>query len=70
MNAVVPGQPQLLVFAFPVDKGTFQGFEYDVIAASYNNSDIVKVLDISAFEGNASSYIIHSDGRTSSSNGM
>lgn len=64
MNTVVPGQPQLLLFAVSVDNGTYQGFKYDVIATSYNNSDIVNVLDIAAYEGNASSYIVHSDGRT------
>ena len=63
MNAVVPGQPQLLVFAAPAAHGSYRGFEYDVIAASYINSDIVNVLEISAFDGNASSYVIHSDGR-------
>ncbi|MDO5390105.1 MAG: response regulator [Eubacteriales bacterium] len=64
INTVMPGQPQLLMFAVSVANGTYQGFEYDVIATSYNNSDIVKVLDIAAYEGNASSYVIHSDGRT------
>ncbi|MGN1367753.1 MAG: response regulator [Aristaeellaceae bacterium] len=63
MNAVVPGQPQLLVFASPVERSSYRGFAYDVIAASYNNSDIVKVLEISAFDGNASSYVVHPDGR-------
>ena len=63
VNAVVPGQPQLLVFAAPAAAGSYQGFEYDVIAASYSNADIVNVLEISAFDGNASSYVIHSDGR-------
>ncbi|MGN0778121.1 MAG: response regulator [Aristaeellaceae bacterium] len=63
MNTVVPGQPQLLVFAVPVERSTYQGFQYDVIAASYNNSDIVQVLEISAFDGNASSYAVHADGR-------
>ena len=29
----------------------------------YDNADIIKVLDISAFDGNASGYVIHSDGR-------
>ena len=64
MNAVMPGQPQLLVFAIPVAGGTYRGFQYDLIATSYNNSDIVNVLDIAAYAGNASSYVIHSDGRT------
>ena len=30
---------------------------------AYENSDIVDVLDISAFDGNAQSFIIHPDGR-------
>ena len=64
MNTVVPGQPQLLVFAVYVENKTYQGFKYDMIATSYNNSDLVNVLDIAAFEGNAGSYIGHSDGRT------
>ena len=63
INTVVPGKPQILVFASPAAHGTFQGFPYDAIAVSYSNSDIVQVLDISAFDGNASSYVIHSDGR-------
>ena len=63
MNATLPGKPQLLVFACPEVSGTYQGFAYDAIAVAYNNSDIVKVLDIAAFDGNTSSYVIQSDGR-------
>ena len=62
-NAAVPGKSQLLVFATPTAHGTYQGFEYDAIAIAYENSDIVDVLDISAFDGNAQSFIIHPDGR-------
>ena len=62
-NAAVPGKSQLLVFATPKARGTYQGFEYDAIAIAYENSDIVDVLDISAFDGNAQSFIIHPDGR-------
>jgi len=62
-NAAVPGKSQLLVFATPKAHGTYQGFEYDAIAIAYENSDIVDVLDISAFDGNAQSFIIHPDGR-------
>ena len=51
------------MFACPEVSGTYQGFEYDAIAVAYNNSDIVKVLDISAFQGNAGGYVVHSDGR-------
>ena len=62
-NATVPGKSQLLVFATPRVHGSYQGFEYDAIAIAYENSDIVNVLDISAFNGNAKSYVVHPDGR-------
>ena len=62
-NAAVPGKSQLLVFATPKAHGIYQGFEYDAIAIAYENSDIVDVLDISAFDGNAQSFMIHPDGR-------
>ena len=62
-NAAVPGKSQLLVFAAPKAHGTYQGFEYDAIAIAYENSDIVDVLDISAFNGNAQSFVVHPDGR-------
>ena len=62
-NASVPGKSQLLVFATPRAHGNYQGFEYDAIAIAYENADIVNVLDISAFNGNAQSYVVHSDGR-------
>ena len=62
-NAAVPGKSQLLVFATPKAHGIYQGFEYDAIAIAYENSDIVEVLDISAFNGNAQSLIVHPNGR-------
>ena len=63
VNSVVPGKPQIMVLAAPVAPGTYKGTEYEVIAVSFNNSDIVQALEISAFNGSASSYMIHSDGR-------
>ena len=62
-NAVVPGKQQMLVFASPQSHGSYQGFEYDAIAIAYENADIVDVLDISAFNGNAKSYVVRPDGR-------
>ena len=62
-NAAVPGKSQLLVFATPRAHGIYQGFEYDAIAIAYENSDVVALLDISAFNGNAQSFIIYPDGR-------
>ncbi|MGN0679742.1 MAG: histidine kinase dimerization/phospho-acceptor domain-containing protein, partial [Oscillospiraceae bacterium] len=63
LNSVVPGKPQMMVFVSPAAKGTYKGFEYEAIAVSYNNSDIINALKISAFEGHSSNYIVHSDGR-------
>ena len=62
-NAALPGKSQLLVFATPEAHGIYQGFEYDAIAIAYESSDIVEVLDISAFNGNAQSLIVHPNGR-------
>ena len=60
-NAAVPGKSQLLVFATPKAHGIYQGFEYDAIAIAYEN--FVDVLDLSVFNGNAQSFVIHPDGR-------
>ena len=63
MSAVLPGKPEMLVFACPENQGTYRDFAYDAVAVSYYNDDIVKVLDISAFDGTASRYVLHPDGR-------
>ena len=62
VNSVVPGQPQIMLFLTPA-VGTYQGFAYEAIAISFNNSDMVKALKISAFDNTASSFMIHTDGR-------
>ena len=63
VNSVVPGQPQIMVFAVAVEPGTYQGFDYEAIAIGFNNSDLVETLEISAFAGKSNSYVVHSDGR-------
>ena len=63
VNSVVPGRPQIMVLASPAAPGSYKGFAYEVIAISFDNADIVKALEISAFDGSAESYIIHADGR-------
>ena len=70
VNSVVPGKPQIMVFASPAAPRTYRGFAYEAIAISFNNSDIVKVLEISAFDGSAGSYVIHSDGRVVVNSGV
>ena len=63
MNAVLPGKPQMLVFASPKTQGSYRGFAYDAIAIAYYNDAVLKLLDNSAFQGNASNYVIYPDGR-------
>ena len=63
VNSVVPGKPQIMVFVSPTVSGTYKGFKYEAIAVSFNNSDMVKELKISAFGGESTSYVVHSDGR-------
>lgn len=62
INSRLHGQSQVMVFVSPAEKGTYKGFEYEAIAVTYDNSDIVNALKISAFEGHSSSYIVHSNG--------
>ena len=63
MNTALPGKPQMLAFVCPETQGSYRGFAYDAIAISYYNDAVLRLLDSSAFQGNASNYVIYSDGR-------
>ena len=63
VNTALPGKPQLLAFICPETQGSYRGFAYDAIAISYYNDAVLRLLDNSAFEGNASNYVIYPDGR-------
>ena len=63
VNSVVPDKPEIMVFAIPSERGSFRGFDYEAIAITYNNSDMVEALKISAFNGQASTYAVLPDGR-------
>ena len=68
-NSVVPDQPEIMVFAIPSKHGSYCGFDYEAIAISYNNSDLVEALKISAFDGQASTFAVLPDGRVVVDNG-
>ena len=57
-NSVVPDKPEIMVFAVPTEKGSYQGFAYEAIAVTYNNKDLVDSLKISAFEGHGSTFAV------------
>ena len=63
VNSVVPDKPEIMVFAIPTERGSFRGFDYEAIAITYNNSDMVEALKISTFNGQASTYAVLPDGR-------
>ncbi len=62
-NSVVPDKPEIMVFAVPTEKGSYQGFAYEAIAVTYNNKDLVDSLKISAFDGHGSTFAVLPDGR-------
>ena len=62
-NSVVPDKPEIMVFAVPTEKGSYQGFDYEAIAVTYNNKYLVDSLKISAFEGHGSTFAVLPDGR-------
>lgn len=66
MNTALPGKPQMLAFICPETQGSYRGFAYDAVAISYYNDAVLRLLDSSAFEGNASNYVIYPDGGWSS----
>ncbi|MDY4000834.1 MAG: ATP-binding protein [Blautia sp.] len=68
-NSVVPDQPEIMVFAIPIEQGCYQEFDYEAIAISFNNSDMVEALQISAFAGQASTFAVLPDGRVVVDNG-
>ena len=63
VNAVLPGKPQMLVFACPEMSGTYRGFAYDAIAIAYYNGTVLNAIDNSAFEGTSHNYVVYPDGR-------
>ena len=68
-NSVVPDQPEIMVFAIPARQGSYRGFDYEAVAITYNNSDLVEALKISAFGGQASTFAVLPDGRIVVDNG-
>ena len=58
VNAVVPGEPPIIVFAVAASPGTYQGFAYEAIAISYTNADLLETLKISAFNGQSNTYVV------------
>ena len=68
-NSVVPDKPEIMVFATPAKPNRYRGFAYEAIAITFNNSDMVEALKISAFDGQAGTFAALPDGRVVVNNG-
>ena len=68
-NSVVPDKPEIMVFAVPAEESSYLDFTYEAIAITYNNSDLVDALRISAFDGKGSTFAVLPDGRITVDNG-
>ena len=63
VNTALPGKAPMLAFICPETQGSYRGFAYDAVAITYYNDAVLRLLDNSAFQGNASNYVIYPDGR-------
>ena len=63
VNTALPGKAPMLAFICPETQGSYRGFAYDAVAIAYYNDAVLRLLDSSAFQGNASNYVIYPDGR-------
>ncbi|MGN1367493.1 MAG: ATP-binding protein, partial [Aristaeellaceae bacterium] len=68
-HSVVPDKPEIIVFAAPAAPSCYQGFAYEAIAITYNNSDLVEAMKVSAFNGQAGTFAALPDGRIVVDNG-
>ena len=59
----LPGSQELQLIAVPSRGGEYQGFKYNAIAFSYESSDMVDILNASAFDGEADSYVVSANVR-------
>ena len=67
--SVVPDKPEIMVFAIPTARSRYRDFDYEAAAITYNNSDLVEALKISAFDGQAGTFAVLPDGRVIVDNG-
>ena len=63
VNTALPGKAPMLAFICPETQGSYRGFAYDAVAITYYYDAVLRLLDSSALQGNASNYVIYPDGR-------
>ena len=56
------GENHLTIFAIPAQKNFYYGFPYTAVAVSYDNADLAKALNITAFSGKSRCYMLDGTG--------
>ncbi len=75
LNKLVPGSESIVVnvslpeeeypvaiFAAPIEKGSYHGFNYCAVAMSYDIREVTDSLNVSAFSGTSQCFVIDSNG--------
>lgn len=63
VDGSLSGADPVVIFAIPVERGTYRGFSYTAVALGYDNVAIADTLMVNAFGGSTECYIIYPDGR-------
>ena len=63
IDGSLSGADPIVIFAIPVEQGTYKDFPYTAVALGYDKKTISSMLMADAFGGSAESYIIYPDGR-------
>ncbi len=61
-NETLPTGQAVTIFAIPVAAGTWKGFAYSAVALSYTNADIIRSLNVDAFSGKSTCFVIDANG--------
>ncbi len=63
VDGSLSGADPVVIFAIPVERGTYKGFPYTAVALGYDKTVIADTLMVNAFGGSTECYLIYPDGR-------
>ena len=58
----LPEGQEVTVFAVPVAPGTYEGFSYEAIAMSFTNADLAESVNVDAFGGASTCFVVDGEG--------
>lgn len=63
VDGTLAGSEPVLLFAIPVDRNVYKGFEFSAVALAYTKDSLKAVMDNDLYGGNSGYYLIYPDGR-------